>query len=221
MTGYEFSVMQLAFNRALAACSVPPRPFHPILQDERSFLQIAYLNYSNTAARSVTLLAGPCRPNSTDAYAHPAAPLTAGAAAAAVGGCAVRAVDNSTLVPTLRRDAAVATLQPLLVIITSNVSLGAGLYPGSISILRPVVIAGLRTRPTSVDLGMVVNQINVTAPTAMLRWQSVIFENAAPGKLSRLGHSPLCCWFPRSRPPALLATAVDVCPYTRHTSSLL
>jgi hypothetical protein len=46
---------------------------------------------------------------------------------------------------------------------------------------RPVILVGLFSRPTSVDLGMVVNQLNVTAPHASLVWQSLILENAAPG----------------------------------------
>lgn len=41
--------------------------------------------------------------------------------------------------------------------------------------------AGLFSRPTSVDLGMVVNQLNVTAPLSKLFWQSVVLENLAPG----------------------------------------
>jgi hypothetical protein len=40
------------------------------------------------------------------------------------------------------------------------------------------------TRPVSVDLGMVVNQLNVTGPYSSLVWQSVILENAAPGERS-------------------------------------
>jgi hypothetical protein len=46
---------------------------------------------------------------------------------------------------------------------------------------RPVILAGLFMRPTSVDLGMAVNQLNVTAPHASFVWQSLILENVAPG----------------------------------------
>jgi hypothetical protein len=33
----------------------------------------------------------------------------------------------------------------------------------------------------SVDLGMAVNQLNVTAPYASVVWQSLILENVGPG----------------------------------------
>jgi hypothetical protein len=78
-----------------------------------------------------------CRPNSTAVYALPFAEhLAAAAAAPARGGCGVRSVDNSTLIPTLLRDAAVPTAQPLLVLLTANVSLGLGLGPGAIAVSR-------------------------------------------------------------------------------------
>jgi hypothetical protein len=62
--------------------------------------------------------------------------LAATAAASGRGGCGVRSVDNSTLIPTLLRDAAVPTAQPLLVLLTANVSLGLGLGPGAIAVNR-------------------------------------------------------------------------------------
>jgi hypothetical protein len=89
---------------------------------------------------------------------------------AARPGCNTRTVDNATLVRTLLRDASIATPQPLLVRITSNVTLGPGLN-GSLPIRRPVLLLGLASVPTSVDFGMVVNQLNVTAPGAQLAWQ--------------------------------------------------
>lgn len=62
----------------------------------------------------------------------------AAAAAAARNGCAVQVADNSTLVPTLQQKAAVATQQPLLVIVPFNVSLGRGLAAGAIQVRRCV-----------------------------------------------------------------------------------
>jgi hypothetical protein len=44
-----------------------------------------------------------------------------------------------------------------------------------------VVLASLFSTATSVDLGVTVNQLNVTAPYASVTWQSVLLENAAPG----------------------------------------
>jgi hypothetical protein len=46
---------------------------------------------------------------------------------------------------------------------------------------RPVILVGLFSRPTSVDLGMAVNQLNATAPHASVVWQSLFLENAGPG----------------------------------------
>lgn len=62
----------------------------------------------------------------------------AAAAAAARNGCAVQVADNSTLVPTLQQKAAVATQQPLLVMVPFNVSLGRGLAAGAIQVRRCV-----------------------------------------------------------------------------------
>uniref|UniRef100_A0A383W803 Uncharacterized protein n=1 Tax=Tetradesmus obliquus TaxID=3088 RepID=A0A383W803_TETOB len=149
--------------------------------DGSSFLQVAKWNGTRTTARSVTIIAGPCRPTSPEQYALPAVETLDAAAAAARNGCAVQVADNSTLVPTLLQKASVATQQALLVMVPFNVSLGRGLPAGAIQIRRPVILVGLFTRPTSVDLGMVVNQLNVTAPYSSLVWQSLILENASPG----------------------------------------
>lgn len=135
-----------------------------------------------TLLRSVSLVSGPCTPEQAAAYLASAESAAAAAAAAGSNGCNVHTVDDATLVPTLLEDAAVATPDPLLVLIVSNVSLGQGLRAGAINILRPTLMVGLWTVPTSVDLGMVVNQLNVTREYSDVFWQSVILENAAPGK---------------------------------------
>jgi hypothetical protein len=100
-------------------------------------------------------------PTATTVIIHTATPAP---------GCNVRSVDNRTLVPTLLRDAGVRTAQPLLVRITTNVTLGPGLN-SSIPIRRPVLLMGLASAVTSVDFGMVVSQLNVTTPGAQLAWQ--------------------------------------------------
>lgn len=128
------------------------------LQDNRTFLHIASWASSNTRLQSVTLIAGSCRPSDPEVYADTQLALAA-APADALSSCAVRAENASTLVPMLLREASKATDQPLLVFIIANVTLGAGLGPGAIVIRRPVVFVGLATRPTSVDFGMVVNQL--------------------------------------------------------------
>jgi hypothetical protein len=151
------------------------------LQDGRSFLHIPEYTDKTAVLRSVTLISGPCGAEAADAYLQPAA-SAALVPAAPLGGCNVRTVNNATLVPTLLRDAAVPTDQPLLVLIIANVTLGQGLRAGAIDIRRPTLMTGLWSVPTSVDLGMVVNQLNVSAPHSKVFWQSLYLENAAPGE---------------------------------------
>ncbi|WIA15154.1 hypothetical protein OEZ85_001840 [Tetradesmus obliquus] len=148
--------------------------------DGRSFLHIPEYADKSTTLRSVTLISGPCGAEAADIFLQPSASAAA-VPAAPPGGCNVRTVSNATLVPTLLRDAGVFTDQPLIVFIIANVSLGQGLHAGSIDIRRPTLMTGLWSVPTSVDLGMVVNQLNVTAPNAKVFWQSLYLENAAPG----------------------------------------
>lgn len=131
------------------------------LQDGLSFLHIGSWIGEATAVHSVTLVSGPCGPRDLTAAAAPAV------AAATASNCAVRAVNNSTLIPVLLQEASKTSQQHLLVIITANVSLGVGLSAGDIPIRRHVIMAGLYTRPTSVDFGMVVNQL-VGTPTAVV-----------------------------------------------------
>jgi hypothetical protein len=154
------------------------------LQDGRSFLHIPEYSDNTTTLRSVTLISGPCEAEAADTFLQPAA-SAALVPAAPPGGCNVRSVNNATLVPTLLLDAAVSTDQPLLVFIIANVTLGQGLRAGAIDIRRPTLMTGLWSVPTSVDLGMVVNQLNVTAPNSMVFWQSLYLENAAPGELGQ------------------------------------
>jgi hypothetical protein len=91
----------------------------------------------------------------------------------------------------LLRDAANATSQPLLLRVVANVTLGPGINQ-SIPIRRPVVLLGMVSAPTSVDLGMVVNQLNVTLPFGKITWQSLVLENLAPGKITFVCGQILC-----------------------------
>lgn len=129
------------------------------LQDGKSFLHIAAWEGRSTNAHSVTLISGGCLVTDTAAYADFADTMLA----AGQEGCNVRSVNNATLIPTLLTEGSLPTPQPLLVLITANVSLGFGLKAGSIPINRPVVMAGLYSVPTSMDMYMVVNQLNVTS----------------------------------------------------------
>eukprot|EP00882_Tetradesmus_deserticola_P018865 GHRQ01020267.1.p1 GENE.GHRQ01020267.1~~GHRQ01020267.1.p1 ORF type:complete len:154 (-),score=54.63 GHRQ01020267.1:116-577(-) len=82
------------------------------------------------------------------------------------------------------RQAAVVTPQPLLVFITTNVSLGVNpaLPPGGLQFNRPVLLVGLQSVVTSVDFGMVVNQLNLTRSIySNLTIVGLVLENLAPG----------------------------------------
>lgn len=145
-------------------------PVLPFTQDGKTFVHIAAWLGPKTLAHSVTLISGGCLAAATaSSGGGAAADATAFAnfsgalAAAAQDGCNVRSVDNSSLInPTLLKYGSLPTPQPLLVLITSNVSLGWGLNPGAIPVHRPVVLVGLFSVPTSVDMHMVVNQLNAT-----------------------------------------------------------
>lgn len=144
------------------------------LQDGVSFLNVPYWSDANTELYSVTLMSGPCMPPASQSF------NTALSWLATAPGCNVRLVTNDTLVPTLLRDATVNTTQPLLVRLVTNVSLGVNLQQ-PIVFRRPVLLVGTSSTPISVDLGMAVNQLDVSAETAQLAWQAVVLENLAPG----------------------------------------
>lgn len=126
-----------------------------------------------TTLRSVGLLL------QTAAEAADPAQLTA----PLVDNCIVTAT-NSSLVSALVSQAAKVTAQPLLVYITTNVSIGVSPKPpsGGIAINRPVVLVGLQTLPTSVDFQMVVNQLNATGSNySNVTFIGLVLENLAGG----------------------------------------
>lgn len=140
-------------------------------------LNVPYWADSTTEVFSLTLVSGPCNIPYADTLAYQATPQQA----PAIPGCNMRAVDNQTLVQTLLRDATNASSMPLLIRVVSNSTLGVGITH-SIPIRRPIVLLGMVSAPTSIDMGMVVNQLNVTLPYGKVTWQSVILENLAPGE---------------------------------------
>lgn len=100
-----------------------------------------------------------------------------------VKNCLVTAT-NSTLVPSLIANAAAVTPQPLLVYITTNVSIGAfpSLPATGVPINRPVVFVGLQSLVTSIDFQMVVNQLNATGSQySNVTFVGLALENLAPG----------------------------------------
>lgn len=114
--------------------------------------------------------------------------LAASAPAAAAGDFAVAnclvAATNASLVAALLPAAAVVTPAPLLVYITSNVTLGVHprLPAGGVVVRRPVVFVGLASLPTSLDFEMVVNQLNLTTSAlANTTFVGLVLENLAPG----------------------------------------
>lgn len=129
------------------------------MQDGSSFLHIAAWKAGKSNIFSTTLISGACLAPDATAYADFADAM----AAAAVDGCNVRAVNNVSLIPTLLNYGSLPTPESLLVLIAANVSLGFGLSSGAIPIHRPVVMVGAYSVPTSIDMYMVVNQLNVTS----------------------------------------------------------
>jgi hypothetical protein len=145
------------------------------LQDGSSFLNVPFWSDNSTELYSVTIISGPCR--AVDSSNMSSAAL---AAQLQAPGCNVRAADNTSLVPTLLRDATVNTSVPLVIRILTNVTLGPNLQ-SPIVIRRPVLLLGTASSPVSVDFGMVVNQLDATAEYAQVAFQSIVLENLAPG----------------------------------------
>lgn len=158
-----------------------PRAVAQYYTDGKSFLHIAAWQGRKVSAHSVTLLSGGCLVTPAAEYADFAGAL----AAAGPDGCNARSATNATLIPTLRADGSLRTPAPLLVLVSTNVSLGFGLKPGSIAIHRPVFMAGLYSVPTSVDMYMVVNQLNATSQYAKMHFLSLFIENAVRNQLAR------------------------------------
>jgi len=147
------------------------------LQDNSSVLNVPYWTDGITEVFSLTLVSGPCiLPNSLGSPWNQSLQQFP-----SIVGCNVRTADNNTLAATLLRDAANSTNQPLVVRLVTNVTLGPGLLQ-PIPIRRPVVLLGMASAVTSVDLAMMVNQLNVTLPRGRMYWQSLVLENLAPGE---------------------------------------
>ncbi|KAI8470186.1 MAG: hypothetical protein J3K34DRAFT_521543 [Monoraphidium minutum] len=97
---------------------------------------------------------------------------------------ALLGVTNATLVPLLLAHARADTAAPLLVYLASNVSLGSHprLPARGVPVRRPLVIVGLQSLVTSIDLEMQVNQLNEAAGRrANVTFAGVVLENLAPG----------------------------------------
>jgi hypothetical protein len=145
-----------------------------LLQDNTNFIHIHHWSDGRTLLRSVGLLLG------SPAYEAGAAP-----ALPSVKNCLIIST-NTTLLPALIPNAAVATPLPLLIYLTSNVSIGQHppLPVGGIVIKRPVVFVGMQSLLTSIDFEMVVNQLNLTGSQySNITFVGVVLENLAPGDI--------------------------------------
>jgi hypothetical protein len=145
-----------------------------LLQDNTNFIHIQHWSDGRTLLHSVGLLLG------SPAYEPGSAP-----ALPSVRNCLVLST-NTTLLPAIIPHAAVATPLPLLVYLTSNVSIGQHppLPTGGIIIKRPVVFVGMQSLLTSIDFEMVVNQLNLTgSQDSNTTFVGVVLENLAPGDI--------------------------------------
>lgn len=143
------------------------------LQDNSTFLHIHRWTDNRTWLQSVGLLLQ--APATTPNPLKLPDPL--------VANCLV-AVTNATLVPSLVLYSGVTTQQPLLVYVSSNVSLGANppLPASGVPVRRPLILVGLQSLITSIDLEMVVNQLNETGSHySNVTFVGLVLENIAPG----------------------------------------
>lgn len=140
-------------------------------QDNTNFIHIQEWSDTRTQLRSVGVLMAAAGSQSAS---PPDAPL--------IKNCLLLAT-NTTLVPTIIPHAAVATPLPLLVYLTSNVTLGLhpALGASGLLIKRPIVFVGLQSAITSINFEMVVNQLNVSGPYANTTFVGLALENLAPG----------------------------------------
>jgi hypothetical protein len=108
--------------------------------------------------------------------------LSSQAAGNSTSSCILDANDQ-TLIPQLVLHAGVVTDVPLIVFITTNVTV-AGLtdtLPDGIAVNRPLVLVGLLTRITSMDFAMEVAQLSlVGSEKGTVSFLQLVLENLAP-----------------------------------------
>jgi hypothetical protein len=94
----------------------------------------------------------------------------------------VLSCDNHTFVPYLTYAARKAVPVPVLVFVTSNVTLKKPPVPEEgIMINRPLYLIGLSSTPTSLDFHMVVNQLVMLSTYSNMTMSNLVLENLAPG----------------------------------------
>jgi hypothetical protein len=157
-------------------------------QDNATFIHIHAWSDGRTSLRSVGLLL-------QDRGAGAAAAASSASQAVHLPRIAnaLPAMTNSSLVPALLAHAGIPTAAPLLVYLAANTSLGAAppLPAGGVRVARPLLLVGLASLPTSLDLQMVVNQLNETGGGhANVTFAGLILENLAAGDAETGPYAP-------------------------------
>ena len=144
-------------------------------QDAYSFLHISRWYSKDVQLNSVTLLPANCLDG------EPRRLLQASAEGGpSTGGCAVAiSASNSTLGPVLEEHGAADSSGPLIIFLQGNATLASDRF---IPVNRPVYFIGLATQLLAIDLGMRINQLDLTgSEEGSVNFMSVMLENAAPG----------------------------------------
>jgi hypothetical protein len=151
-----------------------------LLQDNSSFVHISHWVTNNTRLHGVTLIAADCA--SAPLELHADTTSKSELTEALPGICSTfLAPTNQTIIPLLQAQAAITTPAPLVMFLTKNVTMG----DFSAAVNRPLFLIGLVTRPTSIDLSMVVNQLDLTASqNGIVTFISTVLENVAPGDVT-------------------------------------
>jgi hypothetical protein len=142
-------------------------------QDHASFLHVNSWFNAHTTWQSVGLLVADSLEDALATSIPPAAGGSKAAAGRRLAGTAaqaadaagmrnyVLAVDNSSAVPQMVARCGIATPVPVLLYVTSNLTLSKPPVPAAgIDVLRPLVLVGLAGSKVSLDFAMQVNQVS-------------------------------------------------------------
>lgn len=134
-----------------------------------------------TRLASVTLVTSACWEAGTALTAQPAAASPTRSS----GPVCLQHRKGGDLAPALSRVAGVASSAPVLLFLSGVSSLNASAAPAAVSgvtVARPLLFIGSSAQSASLDLGMVVNQLNMTSSHgATLTFVSLALENLAYG----------------------------------------
>lgn len=151
---------------------MPPHALPPprLLQDNSTFIHLPYWSDDRTTAISVGLLQ----------EVPGLEPVQLAGDRPPAGRNFVLAADFKTLPTALQTSAGVRTAVPFLLYLASHVSLTPGaLGMPILPVNRPLIVVG-KLDPTSIDLGMAVNTLQL-GPQGSVLFNQVVLENLAPG----------------------------------------